>query len=339
MNHKLIAVFALPVLFSVYNLNNSKAVSIAYQHKTALNTKTETQTIKLSKPLENNRTQTKTELIKLIDSRLKNPEIISLFKGEKGDMGPKGEPGERGQNLITYNPENTSNQAVYIPSTILNSDLGTLFSATTLTSEVLHAGSINAKTVELSENLNVQGESVFSNNSLFATTTIENLIVKQLSSDSGAYLSSGGAWVNASSEKLKENFTDISNENILEKLNQLKIERWNYKNEPSSITHVGPTAENFYKIFQLGGKQGETSISTIDPSGIALLSAQKLYQMVTVLKEEINQTKKYLENNLCITQPLLERTLVTSSPETLTNSQQTEENSTSTILSETVTNE
>jgi hypothetical protein len=58
-----------------------------------------------------------------------------------------------------------------------------------------------------------------------------------------------------------------------------------------------------------------------------------------LLKEEINQTKKYLENNLCITQPLLETTLATSSPETLTNPQQTEENSTSTILSETVTNE
>src|ERR1019366_5730190 len=51
---------------------------------------------------------------------------------------------------------------------------------------------------------------------------------------------------------------------------------WNYINEDPSVRHVGPVAQDFYSIFGVGNSS--TSISTIDPSGIALAGIQGLNQ-------------------------------------------------------------
>ncbi len=91
---------------------------------------------------------------------------------------------------------------------------------------------------------------------------------------SGAFLSSGGAWTNASDRNLKENFIDIDNNDILDRISVLPIQRWNYKRETADIMHIGPVAQDFWEQFGLGGSN--TSISTIDSSGIALVGVQAL---------------------------------------------------------------
>ncbi|MFA6536642.1 MAG: immunoglobulin-like domain-containing protein [Candidatus Paceibacterota bacterium] len=105
-----------------------------------------------------------------------------------------------------------------------------------------------------------------------------------LTMDSGAYVTTGGSWTNASSRGLKENFTELDPQDVLGKINSLDITRWNYKTEPSDVTHIGPIAEDFYQTFQVGGPSGGKSISSIDPAGVALIGIQALSEKVKALE-------------------------------------------------------
>jgi len=98
----------------------------------------------------------------------------------------------------------------------------------------------------------------------------------------------GTSWNNGSDVASKENFQDVDGEDILERLEELDITRWNYKGKEDA-EHIGPTAQDFYKAFSVGGD--DKTISTIDPSGIALAAIKELYKK----SKEIDQLKKQLE--------------------------------------------
>ncbi|MBP9705937.1 MAG: hypothetical protein KBD79_14375, partial [Chitinophagales bacterium] len=49
--------------------------------------------------------------------------------------------------------------------------------------------------------------------------------------------------------------------------------RWHYLADEQNITHIGPYAQDFYKLFEVGD---DTTISTIDPAGVALVGIQAL---------------------------------------------------------------
>jgi len=119
----------------------------------------------------------------------------------------------------------------------------------------------------------------------------------------GAYLSEGGVWTNASDSARKENFTPVDRKDLLEKLAALPITTWNYRNEADSVRHLGPIAQDFFALFGLGNDN--TSISTLDPSGVALAAIQQLYatqqeltrrtEEVTVLRTELSDVKHELD--------------------------------------------
>jgi len=83
----------------------------------------------------------------------------------------------------------------------------------------------------------------------------------------------GGVWRNASSRNLKENFTDVNSQEILNKIIALPITEWNYKTVPNA-KYIGPIAEDFYALFGLGADN--TSIDTVDPAGLALVGIKAL---------------------------------------------------------------
>ena len=97
---------------------------------------------------------------------------------------------------------------------------------------------------------------------------------KFISANNGAYLSSGGAWTNASDVNLKDNFSPIDDGGILQKLRDMRIEEWSYKSEGTSVRHVGPTAQDFRAAFALG--TDDKTITTVDEAGIALAAIQEL---------------------------------------------------------------
>jgi len=91
----------------------------------------------------------------------------------------------------------------------------------------------------------------------------------------GVQLSPGaGAWASVSDEKKKEHFADEDGERALERIAGLPVRSWNYTAQGPGIRHLGPTAQDFYAAFALG--ESDTTISTVDADGVALLAVQAL---------------------------------------------------------------
>jgi hypothetical protein len=87
------------------------------------------------------------------------------------------------------------------------------------------------------------------------------------------YVSTAG-FNNVSDRALKENFVDLNPQDILAEIDQLPTLEWNYIAQGPSIKHIGPIAQDFAQIFALGGDN--TTITTVDPAGIALVGIRAL---------------------------------------------------------------
>lgn len=109
----------------------------------------------------------------------------------------------------------------------------------------------------------------------------------------GAATCDGTDWINASDVNSKENFEPVDGEEILDKISDLEITRWNYKGK-NEVEHIGPTAQDFKKAFGVGAD--EKSISTIDPSGIALAAIKELNKQNQELAKQNQKLQKELEN-------------------------------------------
>jgi len=97
-----------------------------------------------------------------------------------------------------------------------------------------------------------------------------------INTSTGAYLSDGGTWTNSSSRSLKIGFEAVDTVGILNRLLDLPVTRWLYRDSTHEGHHLGPMAEDFYTTFGLGADR--TAISTVDASGVALAAIQGLNQ-------------------------------------------------------------
>jgi FtsZ-binding cell division protein ZapB len=128
----------------------------------------------------------------------------------------------------------------------------------------------------------------------FGLTTVNSGHALEVGSTSlngnGAYLTTGGTWTNASDRNKKEHFQDLDGKDVLARISSLPITRWNYKGEPSSVTHIGPVAQDFYRLFHTGNDS--ISISTIDPAGVALIGVKELKNENDNLKSQLEALQK-----------------------------------------------
>jgi hypothetical protein len=125
--------------------------------------------------------------------------------------------------------------------------------------------------------------------------------IAMTASPSGAHMTVGTAtcdgttWANGSDVNSKENFTAVDGNELLEQIAQLSITRWNYKGN-NKAEHIGPTAQDFKAAFGVGAN--DKTISTIDPSGIALAAIKALnnkMQELDAKTEEITQLRAELD--------------------------------------------
>jgi hypothetical protein len=112
-----------------------------------------------------------------------------------------------------------------------------------------------------------------------------------INTSTGAYLSTGGVWTNASDRNLKEHFAPVDGRALLDSLARLPVTQWNYKKEPN-VQHIGPTAQDFQAVFGFGGD--DKTITTLDPSGIALRAIQELDRQNRALQSAIDDLKAQL---------------------------------------------
>jgi trimeric autotransporter adhesin len=112
-----------------------------------------------------------------------------------------------------------------------------------------------------------------------------------ITNGNGAYLTKTGTWTNVSDANKKEDFVDLNATDLLQKISQLNIQRWKYKG--SNEYHIGPTAQNFYKLFGLG--TDDKGISTVDPAGIALAAIKEQQRIIEKQNEQILRLQKRVE--------------------------------------------
>ncbi len=103
---------------------------------------------------------------------------------------------------------------------------------------------------------------------------------------------SATAFVSTSDRNAKENLQPVSPLGVLDKVVALPISTWNFKTMNDG-RHMGPMAQDFYAAFGLGG--GDTTITTIDPDGVALAAIQGLNQKLEKKEAEITELKSRLE--------------------------------------------
>lgn len=99
----------------------------------------------------------------------------------------------------------------------------------------------------------------------------------------------------------KENFKMVNGSDVLERLSEIPISVWNYKDDESKTDHMGPMAQDFYAAFGLG--KDDTHIAALDVNGVALASIQALSKSITeketeiqMLNEKVNSLETRLEN-------------------------------------------
>ena len=94
-----------------------------------------------------------------------------------------------------------------------------------------------------------------------------------------------GVLTEGSDVNSKQDIEPVDGQNILEKLTNLEISEWSYKDAPAD-RHVGPMAQDFYAAFGLG--HTDKGIATLDSSGVALAAIKALIDENASLKERLS---------------------------------------------------
>jgi len=123
---------------------------------------------------------------------------------------------------------------------------------------------------------------------------------------SGGAYSDGTNWTNASDRNLKENFTPIDEAEILNRLDQMPIQKWNYRGDVKAIEHVGPVAQDFYGAFRVG--EDDKSISTVDAAGVAFAAIKALHKQLNEKNNKLETENNTLRERI----EVLERKLAAS---------------------------
>jgi hypothetical protein len=100
---------------------------------------------------------------------------------------------------------------------------------------------------------------------------------------------SATAFINTSDRNAKENFAPVSSREVLDKVAALPITTWTFKEMPGA-RHMGPMAQDFHAAFGLG--TSDTTITTMDPDGVALAAIQGLNQKLEEKEARIKTLEK-----------------------------------------------
>lgn len=111
--------------------------------------------------------------------------------------------------------------------------------------------------------------------------------VPVLTTSTGAYLSENGNWVNAGCGDFASTFAGVNSQELLDKVATLPIKQWTSESQSGQIKHIAPSAQDFYAKFGLGSDS--TTVSTVDPAGVALAAIQALYQKTVALEQQTQQ--------------------------------------------------
>ena len=109
-----------------------------------------------------------------------------------------------------------------------------------------------------------------------------------------AYMSTGGTLYSASDKTKKENYEVLDKQDVLNRLNKLNVERWNFISEEDDVKQIGPYAQEFHKQFGLGG-DNDKMISTYAVAGVSLVGIQALTELVKLQEKELKKQQQQID--------------------------------------------
>jgi hypothetical protein len=110
-------------------------------------------------------------------------------------------------------------------------------------------------------------------------------------------LPGAGAWSILSDRNRKENILTVEPSEYLNRLDSIEVYEWSYIAQDSSIRHIGPMAQDFYKTFELG--TDSTTINSGDFDGINMLLLKALdnkMDMLELQEAELIEMRQQLED-------------------------------------------
>ncbi len=99
-----------------------------------------------------------------------------------------------------------------------------------------------------------------------------------------------GTVIELSDANAKEDFAPVAGAEVLERLSRIPMTTWSYKNDAPGVRHIGPTAQDFYAAFGLGGD--ERHIAAVDRDGVALAAIQQLTLELREKEERIGRLER-----------------------------------------------
>ena len=122
------------------------------------------------------------------------------------------------------------------------------------------------------------------------TVTIDSGVF--ISTTTGAYLSDGGVWTDASDVNGKTDIAPVVVAEVLATLLELPISTWKPVDSPS-VEHMGPMAQDFYAAFGLG--RDDRHIASLDLAGAAVAAIQGMHAEMDELRVENAELRRRLE--------------------------------------------
>ena len=110
---------------------------------------------------------------------------------------------------------------------------------------------------------------------------------------SGAYVSAGGVWTNASSREYKQDIKDLACDEALEALNSLKPVKFTYKKNPEE-RHVGFIAEDAPDLVATRDRKG---MSPMDVVALLTRVVQSQQQTITELSSKVAELEARKDRN------------------------------------------
>jgi hypothetical protein len=108
-----------------------------------------------------------------------------------------------------------------------------------------------------------------------------------IATGTGAYLSAGGVWTNASSREFKEDIRELSAQDALQALDGLNPVSFKYKNTDGE-SHVGFIAED---VPQLVATRDRKSLSSMDVVAVLTKVVKEQQQQIAEMREELRRLR------------------------------------------------
>ncbi|HYP52744.1 MAG TPA: tail fiber domain-containing protein [Pyrinomonadaceae bacterium] len=112
-----------------------------------------------------------------------------------------------------------------------------------------------------------------------------------LGGTTGCNLPAGSGVFNCTSSRAtKENFFNVSGEDVLARLRKVPVSTWNYISEGQQVRHMGPMAEDFFGQFGLG--TSDKAIGVQDLGGVSLAAIKALDARTLELQQKTSEVER-----------------------------------------------